>query len=92
MDGKKLTTKFTGPPSDELAIRMLCAWNNIPREQAHADWSRHANQWTMEAWERVADAVRAYDMEAVFQPQVEVTVTRNWLDTFSGLLQKENDK
>ncbi len=58
--------QFTGPERDELAIRMLCAWNNISREQAHADWNRHANQWTMDAWDRVADAVRGYDLEAVF--------------------------
>jgi hypothetical protein len=47
----------------ELGIRMLCAWNNIAREDAPAFWSRHANDGTAMAWNRVAKAVRQYDAE-----------------------------
>lgn len=40
----------------ELGIQMLCAWNNIPRDKAPASWSEHHNEWTRDAWARVAEA------------------------------------
>lgn len=40
----------------ELGIRMLCAWNNIPRDKAKPEWSTHLNESTRDAWERVAFA------------------------------------
>jgi hypothetical protein len=51
---------FTGPERDELGIRMLCAWNNIPREAAPSEWSNHANASTRDAWARVAEAAMIF--------------------------------
>lgn len=56
----KFKRPFTGPERDEIGIRMLCAWNNIPRSAAPADWSSHANASTREAWARVAEAAIAF--------------------------------
>lgn len=48
---------------DELGIRMLCAWNNIPRNMAPPEWSQISNAFTREAWARVAEAAIEYYKE-----------------------------
>lgn len=47
---------------DELGLRMLCAFNNVPRDQIPKAWENlpHYNVWTRDAWGRVAEAARAY--------------------------------
>lgn len=64
---------MTGPDRDELGLRMLCAWNNIPREAAPAEWSQHANAWTRDAWARVAEAAVAYHLEREAEANAKLT-------------------
>jgi hypothetical protein len=53
---------------DELGIRMLCAWNNVPREASPPEWSSHLNAATREAWARVAVAAIEYSREIEAAP------------------------
>lgn len=39
---------------------MLCAWNNIPPDQAPPEWANHPNDQNRIAWERVAEAARKF--------------------------------
>ena len=67
---------MTGPDRDELGLRMLCAWNNVPREKAPAEWSQHANAWTRDAWARVAEAAIAYHLE--LEAEARRNVVYDW--------------
>jgi hypothetical protein len=46
-------------PRDELALEMLCAFNNCPPRLAPNGWRYFPNEATKKAWQRVAEAARA---------------------------------
>jgi hypothetical protein len=48
------------PARSSLALAMLCAWNNIPPEKAPPEWFNHPSHESRVAWERVAQAARAF--------------------------------
>lgn len=45
-------------PRDELALRLLCAFNGVPPESAPPSWWFYPNSTAKEAWGRVADFVK----------------------------------
>jgi hypothetical protein len=47
-------------PRTELAMRMLCAWNNLPIGSAPPEWFAHPSDQNRMAWERVAQAAADY--------------------------------
>jgi hypothetical protein len=47
-------------PRSELAIYLLCAFNGIERQIAPKTWEFHPNEWSRDAWERVADAAEKH--------------------------------
>src|ERR1700731_3987744 len=51
-------------PRDEIALRLLCAFNGIDWREAPPGWWFHPNEITKRAWERVVDEARV-----IFQPE-----------------------
>lgn len=47
-------------PRDELALKMLCAFNNCPPRLAPNGWRYFPNPATKAAWQRVAEAAREH--------------------------------
>lgn len=41
---------------NEISLQMLAAWNNIDLADAPPEWTDHLNEWTRDAWVRVAVA------------------------------------
>lgn len=59
---------FTGMardfPRDEMAVRMFAAFVGISVEQLPSPaWKFFPNEWTRDAWTRVADAAREFITE-----------------------------
>ena len=52
------TTEAIRWPRDPLALKLLCAWNNLLPEKAPPGWAYHPNDKSFEAWERVAATAR----------------------------------
>jgi hypothetical protein len=52
------TTEAIRWPRDPLAVKLLCAWNNVPPDKAPPGWAYHPSDKSFEAWERVATAAR----------------------------------
>lgn len=53
-------------PRSPFAFRLLCAFNGVEPDKAPRAWRYYPNQWTADAWERVADeAVRHLVAKAV---------------------------
>src|SRR5579864_1244685 len=44
---------------DEVALRLLCAFNGVDWKSAPPGWWVHPNESTKAAWQRVADEARA---------------------------------
>lgn len=42
-------------PMDELAIKMIAAWNGVRPDQLPEAFKYHPNQWSLDAWTRVAE-------------------------------------
>lgn len=47
-------------PRSDLAFRLLCAFNGVDPHQAPKAWHYYPNEWTADAWERVAVAALAW--------------------------------
>lgn len=47
-------------PRDELALKMLCAFNGVDPSKAPDGWRYFPNPATAKSWGRVADAARAH--------------------------------
>lgn len=67
------TDEALNHPRSDLAFRMLCAFNGIAPEKAPGGWGYFPNAATQAAWERVAEAARAYcgssaNVEPLFKP------------------------
>ncbi len=45
-------------PRDEVALRLLCAFNGVDPKLAPPGWWFHPGNESIEAWKRVADAAR----------------------------------
>lgn len=43
---------------DEVALRLLCAFNGVDWQKAPPGWWVHPNESTKDAWRRVADEAR----------------------------------
>jgi len=65
----------------DLALAMLCAWNNIRPDQAPPEWWNHPDDLNRIAWERVAEAARAHlaptppPVPAVTREELEAVLT-----------------
>lgn len=51
-------------PRDEIAMRLLCAFNGVKPGQAPPGWWFYPNNASHEAWKRVAD-----EAKVIFQEQ-----------------------
>ncbi len=48
----------TDIPRDQVALRLLCAFNGVDWQKAPPGWWFHPNESTRAAWQRVADEAR----------------------------------